>query len=614
MNVPQLHKFGRFALDTETDGLQYKRNKVFGLSISTPDGEDYYWDIRHEPGILKWLADELLTKNYKGTIVYANASFDIRMLENSDVNLVDRIFDDVIVRASCIDEHLPTYSLDFLAKKYLGEGKYGDIYRELADLFGGRATKNVQMPNLHRAPVATVSPYAKIDTRRTLQLYDWQETEIKRQGIERISEFERGLMPMFIRMEMHGIRVDESYTEEAISKIEPFVTQKQAEIDNVFGTKVNVNSSPQVKSIFVPTQDSNGNWHASDGTLLEKTPKGNASLNAETLRHMKHPGAAMILEQRSLIKTRDTFLKGHVLGSAIGGRVYPTINQSKSESGAGTGTGRLSIQGPAMQQIPSRNKKVAAIVKPCFLPDEGHVWVDADMASFEVRVFAHLAGVLQAYEEDPHTDFHQFVADLTGLVRNAEYSGQPNAKQLNLSMIFNSGNGAIADKMGMSWEWQTFLPRGKIDAPENYITYKKAGPEAMQVINAYHRKLPGVAQLAEGCKATATKRGHIFTKYGRHIRFPRGWKTYKASGLLIQATAADINKENLQLITNVLGDEGKLLLNTHDSYSMSMPEDIWADKFKAVRRAIERPVLDVPLILDLNGHGVNWWDAIRKDK
>lgn len=606
MNLPNIHMFDRFALDTETTGLQYKIANVFGLSISTPDGEDYYWDVRHEPGILRWMKDEL-TK-YKGLIIYANASFDIRMLENSDVNLIDCNFDDVITRASSIDEHLKAYGLGPLCKKYLGVGKEEEIYANLAKLFGGRATKNVQMKNISLAPVDVVAPYAKIDTRRTLELYDWQEGEIKRQGLERICKFEKDLMPMFIKMEMHGIRIDEQYAEQAVFGMGPHIDDLQSRINKEFGTEVNVNSSPQIKGLYAPVQDSMGDWYANDGTLLEKTKTGNASLGADALRIMKHPGAAMILEQRSLIKTRDTFLLGHVLGSNVGGRVYPTINQSKVESG-GTGTGRLSIQAPAMQQIPNRNKKVAALIKPCFLPNEGHVWVDGDMASFEVRVFAHLAGATQAYANDPNMDFHQWVADLTNLVRNAEYSGQPNAKQLNLSMIFNAGKGATAEEMGMPWSWDQFTNRqGEL------IRYKKAGPEAEAIIAEYHRKLPGVAQLAEGCKRKAEQRGYIFTKYGRHIRFPRGWKTYKASGLLIQATAADINKENLQIVTDVLGGEGNLLLNTHDSYSMSIPEDIWEDKFKAVASAIQRPVLDVPLILDLNGHGKNWADALGLQK
>ena len=605
MEYPNLQLFDRFALDTETTGLQYKEAKVFGVSISTPDGKDYYWDTRMYPRVLEWLDDEV--KRYRGKIIFANASFDVKMLAHVGCDVIGGNLHDVIIRASCIDEHNPTYTLDFLAKKYLHDEKESDIYPELAKLFGGRATRNVQMPNLHRAPVELVSPYAKKDTRLTLRLYDWQEGEISRQGIEQIVDFEQSLIQTFIQMEMSGIRVDSEYAEQAMAKMDPVVKDEQDHINKVFGTEVNVNSSPQIKALYAPKQNQHGDWVASDGTQLEKTKSGNASLDATALRRMTHEGAKMILEHRSLLKTRDTFLKSHVLGSAIDGRVYPTINQSQSGD-AGTGTGRLSIQAPAMQQIPSRNKRVAAIVKPCFLPEEGHVWVDADMASFEVRVFAHLAAdpkVLDAYRQNPELDFHQFVADLTNLPRNASYNGEANAKQLNLAMIFNSGNGHTADMMGMPWEWSEFTTR-----EGEHVRYQKAGPEAMEVIETYHRKLPGVRALAAGAERKAKNRGYVFTQYGRRLRFPRGWKSYKASGLLIQATSADINKENIQLTTDVLGGEGRLLLNTHDSYSMSLPEDSWRSKFNAVKRAIERPVLDVPLMLELSGTGRNWAKAL----
>ncbi len=135
-------------------------------------------------------------------------------------------------------------------------------------------------------------------------------------------------------------------------------------------------------------------------------------------------------------------------------------------------------------------------MKQVFLPDEGHSWVDTDKSSFEVRIFGHLVGtkdIVQTFIDDPETDFHQYVADLTGLVRNATYSGQPNAKQLNLSMIFNQGNGTTAEKMEMPWTWESFVPKDSIDGDE--VVYKKAGHEAMAVINKYHEKLPGVQKL-----------------------------------------------------------------------------------------------------------------------
>lgn len=603
-----LGKFDVIGYDTEGTGLQYPVDHAFGFSIATPDGWSAYFDIREEPQAIEWINDEMA--NYRGRVAAHNASFDFKMSHVSGIRLPLRQMDCTVVRACLIDEHLLSYDLDSVSKKYLRKEKHKEIWPVLAEMFGGAPTKNCQVLNLQRAPSRVVAEYAIPDAELALELWQWQEREIDRQGLQKIWLFEREKTPILTKTEMRGIRVDVGYAEEAADKLTPIIDEKQGELEKLAGWEINVNSPPQIKKLFAP-EKKDGAWFANDGTMIGTTDGGGPSLKAEFLREMKHPAAPLILEIRSLIKNRDTFLRGHVIGHAHNGRVYPTINQTKGEDG-GTGTGRLSIQEPAMQQIPSRNKKVAAIIKPCFLPEEGQVWVDADMASFEVRVFAHLVNnptIVAAYEANPDLDFHKFVAELTGLPRNATYSGEANAKQLNLSMIFNSGNGAIADKMGMEWEWNTFETR-----TGEKITYKKAGPEAEAVIAKYHQRVPGVKQLADGCKAKAEQRGYIFTAYGRHLRFPRKYKTYKASGLLIQATSADLNKENWSIIDRELEGVGNLILNTHDSYSMSLPEGSWREHFDRVKNEIEKPRLRVPLILELSGAGVNWWDAIRKDK
>lgn len=600
---PDIHKFDRLSYDTEGDGLSYPRNKAFGFSISTPDKKDYYFDIRRDPMAKTWINDQM--KIYKGKVICHNAAFDLKMSKSAGMNLDINSLDDTVTRACMINEHLLSYSLDDLAKKYLNEAKDSSLYQKMADVLGGRATRNVQMKQIADAPVELVSPYAMKDTRLTLDLWDWQEEEIRRQGIERIVDFERNLMPTIIRAQLRGIRVDLAYAEEAADKMTPIIAEIQKRINKLAGWEFNINSGPQVKKYFNP-EERNGQFFVGN-TMIGKTGTGNPSLGADYLREIRDPMAGMILEVRSLIKTRDTFLRGHVLSHSHNGRVYPTINQNKGEDG-GTGTGRLSYRGPAMQQIPSRNKKIAALVKPSFLPDEGQVWVDVDEASFEVRVFAHLVNnpvIVEAYKENPGLDFHQFTADLTGLLRNATYSGEANAKQLNLSMIFNSGNGAIADKMGMPWEWNTFTTRAGKE-----ITYKKAGEEALAVIARYHKRIPGVRELAEGCKSMAERRGHIFTRLGRRLRFPGGYKSYKASGILIQATAADINKENWITIEDTLQGRGHLILNTHDSYSMSLPEN-WRPIYAEVKSELEKDKLRIPLITDLNGAGKNWWEALQ---
>jgi len=600
-----LSRYPYFGYDTETTGLIYPTDKAFSFGIATPDGRTEYFDVRRDPKAIDIFNRQV--HSYRGIIICHNASFDYRMSHSAGIILPLSNLDDTVVRATQINEHERSFSLEDLGQKYIGKGKVTSIYQDLAEIFGGLATRNVQMKHLAEAPPEIVGPYCEEDSLLVLRLWEWQQNEIERQGIEDICRFERHKMPTFIRAEMRGIRVDLDYAEEAIHKITPLIKESQKKLDKIAGWEFNSNSGPQIKKLFEPEEVKDGIWRANDGTTVGTTGSGGPSFKAEYLREMRHPAAELILDIRSLIKTRDTFLQGHVIGHAHGGRVYPTINQSKGEDG-GTGTGRLSIQNPALQQIPSRNKKVAAIVKPCFLPNEGQIWVDADMASFEVRVFAHLINnreIINAYENDPDLDLHQFVADLTSLNRNATYSGEPNAKQLNLSMIFNSGNGAIADKMGMPWDWEEFTTR---DGKE--ITYKKAGPEAEAVIAKYHRRIPGVKDLAKGCKDKAEKRGYIFTYTGRRLRFPHGYKSYKASGLLIQATAADINKENWSIIEETLGNDGDLLLNTHDSYSMSIDED-WKPHYERVRQELERPILRVPLKVDLSGAGDNWWKALE---
>lgn len=607
MKFPDLHKFPYFSYDTETTGLIYKIDTVFGFSISTPDGRDYYWDIRETPEARKWIGRE--TRHYNGNIICHNASFDYRMSDHSGIHLPLERMRDTVIQACQINEQLHSYKLDDLAKRYLDLEKDKTIYREMADLFGGLATRNVQIGRIWKAPSSIVAPYAKADSNITLRLYRWQRKRIKKDKLQDIVNFEHSIMPTFIRQEMRGIRVDLDYTEQAQKKLRPSLTRMQNKLNTVAGRAINVDSSPQIKEMFKPVEVEDRVWETGDGVPINTTLKGGPSIDAEVLRTMDHPSAKLILDIRSLNKMIGTFLGKHVLEHNIDGRVYPSVNQSKTDEASGTGTGRVSYTGPALQQIPNRDKKKAAIIKPCFLPDEGYVWVDCDKASFEVRVFAHLvknAEIIQAYLNNPKLDLHQYVADHMGIIRSATYSGQVNAKQLNLSMIFNSGNGAIAEKLGLPWEWKTFTTMD-----DETVTYKKAGPEAQALIDEYHLRIPGIKQFAEGCKKIAESRGYIHTSRGRRLRFPHGFKSYKASGLLIQATAGDINKENIVIIEEQLGKDGHLILNTHDSYSLCLPNN-WKRHYKRVKKAIERDRLRVPLLLDWSGAGHNWWDALQK--
>jgi DNA polymerase I-like protein with 3'-5' exonuclease and polymerase domains len=555
-------------------------------------------------------------------VVAHNATFDAKMLLTAGVEPQIHKWDCTAIRACLIDENLrtvfpwtkgkpPGYSLDSLALRYLGMSKDSEIYDDLAVRFGGMATRNVQMPNISRAPSHVVAPYAIRDAELTLRLYQWQERVITDDGLRQIASLERDVIPLVYAQETTGVRVDIDAATQAAHQLGELLMLKKIDLNIMCGSDINVNSPKQVRELFKPKKIDDTTFQLIDGTLCGATATGGPSIGTEVLRRMTHPAAKLIVEMRNLSNTKAVFLEKHILGHQIGGRVYPTINQTASEYG-GTGTGRFSYVNPALQQIPNRNKEVAKIVKTCFLPDEGQVWLDCDMNSFEVRVFAHLVAqynstVADIYRKDPMTDFHQFVADLMHVPRNPRPEGGANAKQLNLSMIFNSGKGAIAEALGLPWDWHTFTLMGSGEV----VTYKKPGLEAERIIELYHARLMGVKELANACQLEAERQGYINTDHGRRIRFPRAYKSYKASGIKIQATSADINKLNWRITSDAIGDRGRLILNTHDSYSFSVDPEHVQSAWKDIKKAVESSHdLRVPLILDLNGTGSNWFEAL----
>lgn len=601
------------AFDTETSGLT-RNDRAFGLSVawgmpSEPFGA--YWDIRDVPKCLQWLRD--VSERPGTTLVAHNTPFDYKMLGTAGLLLDENILDDTITRAVLIDEHLMSYALDDLTAKYLKASKDNTIYTKLASILGGLPTRNVQMRHIAKAPADVVAPYAIQDAKLVLRLYDWQEREIKRQGIESIITFERKVMPTLLRAEWRGIRVDLDAAEKARRSLTPSINSLQLQLDRISGQTLNVNSSPQVRKLFNPAKHGDV-WMTDSGQHLESTGTGAPSIDALALRAMEgDPRADLILAIRNQTKTRDTFLAGHVIGSAVNGRVYPSVNQTKRE-GVGTTTGRLSYSTPALQQLPSRGGPAIQMVKSAFLPEEGHKWVSLDMNSFEVRVFAHFANdpsLNAAYAENELADFHQTVANLTGLPRSAKYSGQANAKQLSLSLIFGSGNGSIAAKMGMPWTPESFVAG---DGEE--VNYKKAGEAAMKVINTYHEKIPGVKDFMGRAKKVVTSRGYLKTNIGRRIRMPDPRFAYKQHGILIQATAADISKVVWMVIEDILAEMGGyILMSVHDSFEMSVPvnvDEVALRDMIQVRVREECNWFRIPLVIDLNGSGVNYYEAIKK--
>lgn len=432
-------------LDVESTGLKWWLDKVFGFSITVEGQAPTYYDLRKTPAALMWLKEEL---PHVKLWVNHNVKFDAHMMISMGVKVNTDKLSCTMMRAALIDEHLLKYDLNSLGKKYLGIGKDTDIYAELAGVFGGRATRSAQVGNFPDAPVELMARYANQDVMTAFKLWEWQNTEIDKQNLGEVVDLEHRLLPAVIRMERSGIRIDTDRVERSAKEIDGILMAEQRDLDRMAGFAVNYNPSGSIKKLFEPKMV-NGRWVLIDGTVAEPTDSGGPSIDAGCLRRMKHPAAAKILRLRKLHKTSNTFLKGHLLGHSHNGRVYCNINQTKNDEDAGTGTGRLSITDPALQQIPARDKEIKKIVRPCFLPDEGHDWVGLDWSQMDFRMMAHytrVPSILERYDSDPRTDFHQVVADMTGIPRSPRFAGDANAKQINLGLCVSGDTEFLTER------------------------------------------------------------------------------------------------------------------------------------------------------------------------
>lgn len=614
-----------YCIDVETTGLKWTTDRVFGVAVAHPVDvaqlladpagapvRSEYFDVRANPGRYHQLADDV--RNTRARLVNHNVKFDLHMLANDGVRPDPATAECTMIRASLIDEHLMSYSLDSLAAKYLGMAKAADIYPALADLFGGRPTRNAQMPNLHRAPARLVEPYARRDAELALRLWAWQEAEIDRQRLRDIYRLECRLFPHIFRMERHGIRVDADLAQIRAAQMDGEHERLVGQLRDIAGFDVNPSSPIDMHKLFAPRKDDAG-WVAADGTRLESTAGGKASINADALERMRHPAAATILRMRKIVRTKDTFIRGHVLGYEHNGRVHPNINQVKGDGTGGTGTGRLSYVEPALQQIPSRDVATAELVRPIFLPDDGQGWSYGDLDQHELRIFHHYVNnpkIIQAYRDNPDLDGHGIVAELTGLPRNASKSGGANAKQLGLGAVFCMGQGEMAAQMGLPFTIEQFVNR----QGETH-EYKKPGPEAQAIIDRFYELVPGIREIAHKASSIAKSRGYVQTIFGRHIRFPGGKFTHKACGLVYQGTSADCIKLDIINVCEYLASEhpdASFLLSIHDEINLSVPQGKESIVIPEVVRLVSsRPGLPtklrVPIRMSFSRPSKNWWEA-----
>ncbi len=595
---PDLRQVDEIAIDLETrdpdlikkgSGSIIGNGEVIGIAVATAHYKGYF-PIAHEGGgnmdrkkVLAWFQDILKTD---ATKIFHNAMYDVCWIRALGLKINGMIVDTMIA-AAVTDENRFRYDLNSLSWKYLGFGKNETALAEAAAEWGIDPKSE-----MYKLPSLNVGSYAERDAEATYGLWQEMKKEIISQDLQSIMELETDLFPCLVDMRFKGVRVDV----EAAHTLKKTLINEENELLNAIEKETNVR--PQI-------------WAASSIAEVfenlkiefDRTEKTQApSFTKNFLQEHKHPVVNMIAKAREVNKAHTTFIDS-ILRYEHKGRIHAEINQLRN-AGGGTVTGRFSYQNPNLQQIPARNKDLGPKIRSLFIPEEGCKWGCFDYSQQEPRLVVHYAAlyklpsvydVVDAYNSDANSDFHQTVADMAEIPRTQ-------AKTINLGLFYGMGKAKLQAELGVSKD------------------------KAAELFNTYHGKVPFVKQLMEKASNRAQDRGQIRTLLGRLCRFhlwePNSFGmhkamthedalqehgpgikrayTYKALNKLIQGSAADMTKKSML----ELYKEGIVAhIQIHDELCISIENDAQAKK---VVEIMEQAVtLEVPNKVDYE-HGANW--------
>jgi DNA polymerase I-like protein with 3'-5' exonuclease and polymerase domains len=303
--------------------------------------------------VLKYMKDVCALPSRK---IFHNAQYDVGWLQHMGIKVNGEIVDTMIA-AAVINENRWSYSLNALAKDYLGELKSENDLNEAAKDHG--IDPKAEM---WRLPAEHVGFYAEQDARLTYLLWQRFKPELQNQNLTTIWELENKLLPILIQMRMKGVRVDVEKANQLKLEFQNQEKEYLQKIKQLVGKDIDIWAARQIGEAY----DRLG----LDYPRTEKTQE--PSFTANWLANSKHDISKFIAHAREINKFHGTFLDS-ILRYEHNGRIHGEINQLRSDSG-GTVSGRLSMANPNLQQLPARNKDFGPKIRGLFLPEQGCKW------------------------------------------------------------------------------------------------------------------------------------------------------------------------------------------------------------------------------------------------
>ena len=410
--------------------------------------------------------------------------------------------------------------------------------------------------------------------------------ELEKNGMQALYfDMELPLCTVLYRMEKRGIAIDKEQLRQFGEMLAQRITACEGVIYSYSDEKFNINSTKQLGELLFEKL----------GLPPVKKTKTGYSTNAEVLEKLKnkHPIIPAIMDYRMLTKLKSTYADGLMAVIEEDGRIRTTFQNLV------TATGRLSSTEPNLQNIPVRTD-LGAEIRKMFIPQEGHVLVDADYSQIELRVLAHIADDKVMQEafisgQDVHT---VTAAQVFGVPAEQVTSLQRrHAKAVNFGIVYGISEFSLAEDIGVT-RW-----------------------EAKDYIDSYLAHYSGVREYMKNVVIDAREKGYTATMYGRKRYIPelsssnfniRSGAERIALNTPIQGTAADLIKLAMIRVENALHTnypEAKLILQVHDELIVECPEQIAQPVAALISEQMQQVAqLRVPLQAEAK-IGKSWYDA-----
>ncbi|GAU08856.1 DNA polymerase I [Desulfoplanes formicivorans] len=399
-------------------------------------------------------------------------------------------------------------------------------------------------------------------------------------------ELELPLIPVLVKMEQNGIRLDLEAFAAFLAEVQEKLDQLTTAIYQEAGTTFNIRSSQQLAEVL---------FDRLGIVSRKKTPGGKPSTSVQALEALAdaHPVINSILRYRTLEKLRSTYLEPLPKLVDRENRVHTHFNN------LATATGRLSSSKPNLQNIPIRGE-FGPRMRGCFIARPGYKLVAADYSQIELRILAHMSKdphLLDAFarNEDIHARTAALLFDKEPEAIQADERRK--AKTINFGLLYGMGPQKLGKDLGLTLK------------------------EAKEFIARYFSALAKVKTFYTDVEKRARAHGSVTTIAGRRRLLPdinsrnanlAQQARRMAINTVVQGSAADVIKKAMLAVDRdpLLHKTGsRILLQVHDELVLEVPAENAievGERLTVIMSGVYD--LDVPLAVDW-GIGDNWAQA-----